>query len=77
LIGLNLFSAPGQRVVPAPANKPGFDGSVFLDDGSSPMVSIKNHGVSFHETAFLTEAKAIHTDFVELARGGGATSRRR
>jgi len=59
LLGLNLFSGPGQRLVPAPANRPGFDGSVFFDDGSSLMVSIKNHGISSHESAFLSKAAEI------------------
>jgi hypothetical protein len=75
LLGLNLFSGPGQRIVPAPANKPGYDGSVFFDDGSSLIVSIKNHGVSAHESAFLSKAGEIRSDFVQAARAGGATSR--
>ena len=75
LLGLNLFSGPGQRIVPAPANRPGFDGSVFFDDGSSLMVSIKNHGISSHESAFLSKAAEIRSDFVQAAQTGGATSR--
>jgi len=75
LLGLNLFSGPGQRLVPAPANRPGFDGSVFFDDGSSLMVSIKNHGISSHESAFLSKAAEIRSDFVQAAQTGGATSR--
>lgn len=75
IIGLNLFSGPGQRIEPAPANRPGYDGSVFFDDGSSLMVSIKNHGISAHELAFLSKAAEIRNDFVQTARSGGATSR--
>ena len=37
IIGLDLFSGPGQRIVPAPAYRPGYDGSVAFDDGSSLM----------------------------------------
>lgn len=51
ILGLNLFSGPDKRIVPAPANRPGFDGSVFFDDGSSLIVSIKNYGISSHESA--------------------------
>jgi hypothetical protein len=58
MLGLNLFQGPNQRVEPAPANNPGCDGSVFFRDGSSLMLSIKNHGISaaelyFRETVYL------------------------
>jgi hypothetical protein len=75
LLGLNLFAGAGQRIAPAPANSPGYDGSVFFDDGSSLMVSIKNHGASVHERAFLSEAAMIRSDFIQAARAGGATAR--
>jgi hypothetical protein len=45
LLGLNLFCGANQRVEPAPENNPGYDGLVFFSDGSSLMLSIKNHGI--------------------------------
>lgn len=74
IIGLNLFAGPGQRIAPAPTNKPGYDGSVFFDDGASLMVSIKNHGITSHETTFLAKAEEIRSEFVEGLRTEGAKS---
>jgi hypothetical protein len=68
IIGLDLFSGPGQRIVPAPANRPGYDGSVVFDDGSSLMVSIKNHGITSHETAFQSKAEEMRAGFVDSLR---------
>jgi hypothetical protein len=72
IIGLNLFTGPGQRVVPAAANKPGYDGSIVFDDGASLMVSIKNHGITSHETGFLTKAEEIRSEFVDGLRAARA-----
>ena len=33
LLGLNLFSGPGERIVPAPANRPGFDERKAISGG--------------------------------------------
>ena len=57
LLGLNLFHVPGQRVIPAPANNPGYDASVVLSDDSSLMLSIKNHGISQMEAHFRAKAE--------------------
>ena len=65
LLGLNLFHAPGQQVLPATANNPGYDGSVILDDGSSLMLSIKNHGISSKEAEFRSKAEKAKDVFVE------------
>jgi len=66
LLGLNLFHAPGQQVLPATANNPGYDGSVILDGGSSLMLSIKNHGISSKETEFRSKAEKAKDVFVEI-----------
>jgi hypothetical protein len=66
LLGLNLFHASGQQVLPAGANNPGYDGSVVLDDGSSLMLSIKNHGISSKELEFRSKAEQAKNAFVEL-----------
>jgi hypothetical protein len=68
IIGLDLFAGPGLRIVPASANKPGYDGSVVFDDGSSLMVSIKNHGITSHEVAFLSKAEEMRAAFVDSLR---------
>lgn len=46
---------------------PGYDGSVFFD-GSSLMISINNHGITSHETAFLSKAKEMRVGFVGSLR---------
>ena len=66
LLGLNLFHAPGQQVLPAAANNPGYDGSVVFDDGSSLMLSIKNHGISSKELEFRSKAEQAKDVFVEV-----------
>jgi hypothetical protein len=76
ILGLNLFSGPGQRIVPAPESQAGYDGTVFLDDGSSLLVSIKNHGITSHETTFLGKADEIHREFLEGVRRGGGNARK-
>jgi hypothetical protein len=67
LLGLNLFCGPNQRVEPAPENNPGYDGKVFFADGSSLMLSIKNHGISSAELNFREKAAGIHIAYVETA----------
>ena len=64
LLGLNLFSQAGQRVVPAPAGNPGYDASVVFGDGSSLMLSIKNHGISRRESDFRVSAEQAKDVFV-------------
>jgi hypothetical protein len=64
LLGLNLFHGPGQRVLPAPANNPGYDASIVFDDGSSLMLSIKNHGISSREAEFRAQAEQAKDVFV-------------
>jgi hypothetical protein len=66
LLGLNLFHAPGQQVLPAAANNPGYDGSVVLGDGSSLMLSIKNHGISSKEAEFRSKAEQAKDVFVDI-----------
>jgi hypothetical protein len=65
LLCLDLFNRPGQQVVPAGDDQEGFDGRVDLSDGSL-LVSIKNHGLSSNESAFLQSADEIHREFVDI-----------
>lgn len=76
ILGSNLFNGPGQRIVPAPEGQAGYDGTVFLDDGSSLLVSIKNHGITSHETEFLGKAEGIYREFLECVRRSGANARK-
>lgn len=71
LLGLNLFHAPGQQVLPATANNPGYDGSVILDDGSSLMLSIKNYGISSKETSSGRRVRKPRMSLWRYARRGG------
>jgi hypothetical protein len=64
LLGLNLFRGPGQRVLPAHANNPGYDASIVFDDGSALMLSIKNHGISSKEAEFRAKAEQAKDAFV-------------
>jgi hypothetical protein len=64
ILGLDLFNRPGQEVIPAGDNQEGFDGQVVLSDGSL-IVSIKNHGLSSSEAAFLQSADEIHREFLD------------
>jgi hypothetical protein len=71
LLGLNLFYAPNQRVEPAPVDNPGYDGKVFLPDGSSLMLSIKNHGITAAELSFRANAEKINEAFLDAAARHG------
>jgi hypothetical protein len=51
-------------VIPARDDQKGCDGTVVLQDGSL-MVSIKNHGMSTHETELLKRADEIHGEFLD------------
>ena len=64
ILGLSLFNGPGQKVIPARDDQKGYDGTVVLQDGCL-MVSIKNHGVSTHETDFLKRSGEIHGEFLD------------
>lgn len=68
ILGLNLFSRENCKVVPAPENMPGFDGTLLLSDGSRIVVSIKNHGMSTYEREFLYRARNIDEQFQEALR---------
>ena len=46
VFGLNLFATPTQAIEPAKESNPGYDGRVVLEDGSSLILSLKNHGIS-------------------------------
>lgn len=63
ILGLNLFARGGGRVVPAPPGRPGFDGTVVLDDGARILISIKNHRMSSHEQWFLDNAQRLDNAF--------------
>jgi len=64
IIGLNLFHGP-HTLVPAPGNNPGYDGRVVLKDGSSLILSIKNHGISSGETEFRRRAASVKHVFCQ------------
>jgi hypothetical protein len=60
LLGLNLFRCSGNIVNPArDLNNPGYDGVVVLPNDSSLVLSIKNHGTSWHEQEFRRHAKDL------------------
>jgi hypothetical protein len=61
ILGLNLFSRDWCSVIPAPAAKPGFDGTLALNDGSRVLVSIKNHGMSSYEQQYRSSAARLDT----------------
>jgi hypothetical protein len=63
ILGLNLFSRQSCRLIPAPDSRPGFDGTLVLNDDSRVLVSLKNHGMSSREREFLAEAKAFDEEF--------------
>src|ERR1700674_5645595 len=71
MLGLNLFHGPNQRVEPAPGGNPGYDGSVFFADGSSLMLSIKNHGISSAELWFRKKVAGINEAFLQAAAKHG------
>jgi hypothetical protein len=58
VLGLNLFQGP-YTVVPARANHPGYDGEIVFEDGSSLILSIKNHGMSSGERDFKEHATSV------------------
>jgi hypothetical protein len=64
ILGLDLFNRPGQQVHPAGDDQEGHDGRVVLSDGSL-IVSIKNHGLSSNEAAFLQRSDEIHREFLD------------
>jgi hypothetical protein len=64
ILGLDLFNRPGQEVIPAGDDQEGCDGRIVLSDGSV-IVSIKNHGLSSNEAAFLQRADEIHCEFLD------------
>jgi hypothetical protein len=68
MLGLNLFHGPNQRVEPAATNQPGYDGSIFFPDGSSLMLSIKNHGITSAELGFRAKAEETKDLFLEAAQ---------
>ncbi len=71
IIALNLFSRNFCKVEPAPRAKPGFDGTLILNDGSRILISVKNHGLSSPERAFQARSKALDDTFqAQLARHG-------
>ena len=63
VLALNLFPTEACRVQPAPESTPGFDGTLFLGDGSRILLSIKNHGMSQPERQFLNEAIRVDEAF--------------
>ncbi|MBX3492145.1 MAG: hypothetical protein KF899_04240 [Parvibaculum sp.] len=71
ILALNLFSRQFCRVEPAPESKPGFDGTLALNDGSRVLVSIKNHGMSSRERVFKDAAKAVDDEFQAQLRVHG------
>jgi hypothetical protein len=70
ILALDLFNRPGQQVFPARDDQAGYDGRVNLGDGSL-LVSIKNHGISSNETAFLQQADKIHREFLGCLEPSG------
>lgn len=71
ILALNLFSRDFCRVEPAPHARPGFDGTLVLNDGSRILLSVKNHGLSSPEQVFQTRSKALDRAFqAQLARHG-------
>lgn len=71
IIALNLFNRDFCKVEPAPHAKPGFDGTLVLNDGSRILLSVKNHGLSSPEQAFQAKSKTFDSAFqAQLARHG-------
>lgn len=67
LLGLNLFH--GATVIePARANNPGCDGLVRFSDGSSLLLSIKNHGVTSGEGEFRARSASVRDAFIKGLR---------
>jgi hypothetical protein len=69
VLGLNLFATPGQTIEPAKESNPGYDGRIILKDGSSLLLSLKNHGVSSNELYFRKEAGLALRDFLAPCMG--------
>ncbi|PWB90933.1 hypothetical protein C5688_08715 [Methylocystis sp. MitZ-2018] len=63
LLGLNTFLFAGNNVIPAKSSNPGYDGTVTLNDGSSWLVSIKNHGMTSYHRFFQKNAKEVDGQF--------------
>jgi hypothetical protein len=63
LLGLNLFHCRDQRVQGAPKHNPGYDGIVTFGNGSTMLLSVKNHGISWHDANFQREASRIDQQF--------------
>lgn len=57
ILRLSLFKGTVRRVLPAPASKPGFDGTFELADGSRVLVLLKNYILSTYEKSFLSSAR--------------------
>lgn len=67
ILGLNLFRG-AHAVEPASVNNPGYDGRVRFRDGSSLILSIKNHGISSGELYFRSRAASVKDAFVNALR---------
>ena len=63
LLGLNMFLFAGNTVVPSKRSNPGYDCIIELPNGSSLLVSIKNHGITSHERCFQKHAKELDAQF--------------
>ena len=63
IFALNFFAREACQVIPAPDSMPGFDGTVLMKDGARILVSVKNHGLSAREQAFLADARAFDEGF--------------
>ncbi len=63
IFALNFFAREACQVIPATDSMPGFDGTVLMKDGARILVSVKNHGLSAREQAFLANARAFDEGF--------------
>ena len=67
ILGLNLFRG-AHAIEPASPNNPGYDGRIRFRDGSSLILSIKNHGISSGELYFRDRAASVRDAFVDALR---------
>jgi len=73
IFGINLLRSKNCSVRPTPRNYPGYDAILSLHDGATLELSLKSHGPSSHEQAFLLESRQTESNFLSELRLLGAT----
>jgi len=65
----------GAKLKPSPKNKPGVDLTLRFPDGFQYEISVKNHGISKHETEFQSRSKSLDEIFQAGLKAAGKNGR--